>query len=132
MMHGIYMSTILVNRQDWDCYVANTSSDTEWKKSVVCAVFFSSSLFSSSFSFFFFFQSHSSEVFLVAGSVWAHLAMILPQTEAEATLASVSTGIEATGEMPLGVVTAVVKHWLLTEVGLRTLHSRTSVAAVVN
>ena len=56
--------------------------------------------------------------------------MILAEAEAEATLASVSTGCEAAGEMPLGVVATVVEIRLLAEVRLSALVAGTSVAAM--
>ena len=56
--------------------------------------------------------------------------MILAEAEAEATLASVSTGGEAAGEMPLRVISAVVEIRLLAEVRLSALVSGASVAAM--
>ena len=47
--------------------------------------------------------------------------MILAEAEAEATLASVSTGCEAAREMPLRVIAAVVEIRLLAEVRLSAL-----------
>ena len=68
---------------------------------------------------------------LVAGSVWAHLAMILPKAETKCTFASVSAGSEAAREMPLGVVSAIVEHLLLTEVRLRTLDAGTAMTPMI-
>ena len=56
--------------------------------------------------------------------------MILAEAEAEATLASVSTGCEAAREMPLTVKSAVVEIRLLAEVRLSALVAGTSVAAM--
>ena len=44
------------------------------------------------------------------------MTVVMAETETEATLASVSTGGEATREMPLRVITAVVEIRLLAEV----------------
>ena len=124
-------SNMNVCRQYWECSGANTTSEPSEEVCGLCS--FSSSLLpSSSLLFFFFLQPHLSEVCLVAGSVGAHLAVVLAEAETERSPASVSTGSEAAGKVPLGVVSAIVEHRLLAEVGLWTLDTRTSVTAMVN
>ena len=58
--------------------------------------------------------------------------MIFAKAETKCTFASVSTGSEAAGEMPLGVVSAIVEHRFLVEVGLRTLVAGAAMAAMVD
>ena len=58
------------------------------------------------------------------------MGVILSEAETKCSLASVSAWSEATGEMPLRVIAAVIEHWLLAKVRLRALHSGTSMAAV--
>ena len=58
--------------------------------------------------------------------------MILPKAETKCTFASVSAGSKAAREMPLGVVSTIVEHWLLAEVGLRTLVAGAAMAAMVD
>ena len=123
-------SNRIVCRQYWECSGANTTSEPSEEVCGLCS--FSSSLLpSSSLLFFFFLQPHLSEVCLVAVKVWVHLAMILPKAETRCTFASVSAGSEAAGEMPLGVVSAIVEHLLLTEVRLRTLDAGTAMTPMI-
>ena len=58
--------------------------------------------------------------------------MILAKAETKCTPASVSTGSEATREMPLGVVSAIVEHRFLAEVGLWTLVAGAAQTAMVD
>ena len=81
-----------------------------------CAVYFLPSSYlisSSSLLFFLFFQPHSSNLCLVGGKVWTHLTVVMAETETEATLASVSTGGEVAGKVPLRVIATVVEIRLL-------------------
>ena len=87
---------------------------------------------SSSLPFLLFLQPHFSEVCLVAVKVWAHLAMILPKAETKCTFAPVSTGCEPAREMPLRVISAIVEHRFLAEVGLRTLVAGAAMTAMVD
>ena len=84
----------------------------------LCSFFSSSSslISSSSHLFFFFFYPHSSELCLVGGKVWTHLTMVFSEAETKSTLASVSTGGEAAGKVPLRVIAAIVEIRLLAKV----------------
>ena len=58
------------------------------------------------------------------------MTVVLAKAETKSTLASVSTGCEAKGEMPLRVIAAVVEIRLLAEVRLSALVTGASVAAM--
>ena len=58
------------------------------------------------------------------------MTVVLAKAETKSTLASVSTGGEATREMPLGAVAAVVEIRLFAEVRLSALVAGASVAAM--
>ena len=104
-----------VFRQYWECSGANTTSEPSEEVCGLCS--FSSSLLpSSSLSFFFFLQPQFPKVCLVAGSVGARLAVVLAEAETECTFASVTAGSEATREVPLRMIAAVVEVWLPAEV----------------
>ena len=58
------------------------------------------------------------------------MGVILSEAETKCSLASVSAWSEATGEMPLRVIAAVVEIRLLAEVRLNALVAGASVAAM--